>query len=276
MEAQGGRKVLGTVLGVVAGLMVAVLLQQAGVLPLDRVSAFGLPALVGALVLGALVARAGFARAAAEWVAIVIIVLLLVMAATGLPALAASGEQGGSTGYLDGGCTVEAMSDLDTTSVTDTSRSDPFDVDPDGTVSWTATSPGPIMDHTWEIWVDVAGFSVTIADGGDENEDGDTENVGSEPVRPYADQVAGVIGGDLVGLFLVGGDIAGDGGACDGQAWLRIDGSLLSNLVGQGALGLLLLLVIIIVIIIVRSGRRTVEVLRGDGDDLPPDLGAMQ
>lgn len=276
MEVQGGRKVTVVILGAVAGLCIAVLLQQAGVYPLDRLATFGLPAVVGAVALVLVVARAGFARAAAEWIAIIIILILLIVAATGIPALAAEGEEGGSTGFLDGGCSVSATSDLDATTVTDTSRGNPFDIDPDGTVSWEATSNGPIMNHTWEIWVDVGGFALTVATDGDDNTDGDTSNDGSEPVRPYVDDIGSYIGGDPSGIYLVGGNIIGEGGACEGQAWVRLSGSALDNLVGQVALGLLILLVIIIVIIIVRTGRRSVEVLRGDGDDLPPDLGAMQ
>lgn len=280
VEVQGARKITVVILAAVAGLCIAVLLQQAGAYPLDRLATFGLPALVAGIALVVVVRRAGFARAAAEWIAIIIILILVIMAVTGIPALAADGEQGGPTGYLNGGCTVSATSDLDVTTVSDTSRSDPFDIDPDGTVSWEATSGGAIMDHTWEIWVDVGGFPLVVADGGDDNTDGDTTNEGSEPVRPYVDDIGSAIGGDPSGIYLVGGDIAGDGGACDGQAWVRLSGSVLSNFVGQGALGLLVILLIIIVVIIVRTARRTVELLGDDHDmpppDLPPDPGAMQ
>lgn len=279
MEAQGARKITVVILGAVAGLTIAVLLQQAGAYPLDRLATFGLPAVVAGVAFAVVVQRAGFARAAAEWVAIIIILILVIMAATGIPALAADGEQGGPTGFLDGGCTVSAMSDLDATTVTDTSRSNPFDIDPDGTVSWEATSNGAIMNHTWEIWVDVGGFALIVAQDGDDNADGDTSNEGSEPVRPYVDDIGSYIGGDPSGIYLVGGNIIGEGGSCEGQAWVRLSGGAFSNLVGQGAAGLLLILLIIIVIIIVRTGRRTIEVL-GDHDmpppDLPPDLGAMQ
>lgn len=284
METHGGRKVLVTLLGVVAGLCVAILLQQAGAVPFDRLSAFGFPALVGGLAFVAIVARTGFARAAAEWVMIIIIIVLLIIAALGVPALAADGELGGSTGYLDGGCTVEASSDLETKrGVPTMHRSDPFDVDPDGTVSWEATSDGPIMDHTWNIYVHAAGFKVRIDDDGDPNEKGDTGNSDTEQVRPYADNVASRIGGDLVGIFLVSGDIEGEGGACDGQAWVRIEGSVLSNYVGQGALVLLLLLVIIIIVVIVRTGRAAAGGIAPDGgpgeapfDDVDYPPGAMQ
>ena len=64
---------------------------------------------------------------------------------------------------LEGGCTVDATSDLDETTMTDATRGNPFEVDPEGTIAWVANSPGPIMDHTWVINVDVGGFGVPVA-----------------------------------------------------------------------------------------------------------------
>lgn len=281
MEAQGARKITAVILGAVAGLCLALLLQQSGVLPLDRLAAFGLPAVVGGAALVMVIVRSSFARTITEWVAITIVVVLVIVAATGIPALVAGAEQGGSQGYLSGGCTVDATSDIDTTTVSDTSRGNPFDIDPDGSVSWTATSPGPITNHMWDIWVDVGGFALIVADGGDENADEDTENVGSEAVRPYVDDIGGYIGGDPVGIYLVGGNITGEGGACEGQAWVRLSGGPFSNLVGQGSTGLLLILLVIIIVLVIRTQRTLIETTEtaafteGPGGDGPggPDGG---
>lgn len=297
MAAQGGRKLLVTVLGAVAGLCLALLLQQAGLVPLDRLSAFGLPAVMAGAAFVMVVVRTRFARTVTEWIAIIIIVLLLIVAAMGIPALAAAdGELGGGSGFLkgSGNCTVEASSDLESLrGVPSMNRSDPFDVDPDGAVTWTAMS-NPLIDHTWRLYVHAAGFRIPIENGGDPNPAGDPDNGDTTQVRPYADEVAGVIGGDLVGIFLVSGDItAQQGGSCEGQAWVRIEGGALSNLVGQGSLVLLVLLLVIIVIIVVRMQRTIVDevvhrsTVAGDGgpggppddnplDDIGGGDGAMQ
>lgn len=69
--------------------------------------------------------------------------------------------------------------------VTDTSREDPFRVDPDGGLSWVATSPGPIRDHFWKIYVDVGGFAVVVADNeeAEPNTSGDVDNPGGQQPR---------------------------------------------------------------------------------------------
>lgn len=259
MTTYGRRKVVVTLLGALAGLALALLLQQAGLLPFDRLAAFGLPAVMGGAALIMVIVRSSFARTITEWVAITIVVVLVAVAATGVPAVLAGAEQGGSQGYLDGGCTVSATSGVDGTMVTDTSRGNPFDIDPDGTVSWTATSPGPITDHQWDVWVDVGGFALIVADGGDDNADEDTENMGSEPVRPYIDEIAEYAFGDPVGIYLVGGSITGSGGSCEGQAWVRLPGGAFTNAVGQGSTALLLLVSTIVIVLVIRTQRTVIE-----------------
>lgn len=41
----------------------------------------------------------------------------------------------------------------------DATREEPFEIDPDGTISWNATSTQPITNHTWVIYSDVGGSS---------------------------------------------------------------------------------------------------------------------
>lgn len=239
----------GLLLGLLLGLSIAVILQQAGVWPLDRLLVFGAAGLFG--LAGILLAGWGRERVSG------ISTILPLLIAVGLIAWGATGlGQLNETGELNGGCTVEAQSDVDTTIVTDSSRRSPFEVDPEGGLSWLATSPGPIMDHTWEIWVDVGGFEVVVADGGDPNTDGDQENQGDvADVSVYVEEVTAISGSQIRGVFEVGGDIEGTGGACDGFAFVRLTADPLSTLPSQIAAGLALLALIGLVTIAMRRTR---------------------
>ncbi len=239
----------GLLLGLLLGLSIAVILQQAGVWPLDRLLVFGAAGVFG--LLGILMTGWGRERDSglSSLLPLVIAVGLIAWGATGLAQL-------NETGELNGGCTVEAQSDVDTTIVTDSTRQSPFEVDPDGGLSWFATSPGPIMDHTWEIWVDVGGFEVVVADGGDPNTDGDPENEGDvADVSVYVEEVTAISGQQIRGVFEVGGDIEGTGGACDGFAFVRLTADPLSTLASQIAAGLALISLIGLVIIAMRRTR---------------------
>ena len=230
----------GFFLGLVLGLAVAVILQQAGIWPLDRLLLFGSAgvfALIGILLSGAGRERVG---AFSSILPLVLAVALIGYGATGLGSINENGE-------MNGGCTVEAASDIDTTVVTDTSRQTPFEVDPDGGLSWVATSPAPIMNHFWEIWVDVGGFEVVVADNeeAEPNTAGDTENTGDvDDVSSYVADVSNYAGVELDGVFLIGGDIVGEGGECDGFGFVTLVAEPLSTLISQIAAGIGLLALI--------------------------------
>ena len=239
----------GLLLGILLGLSIAVVLQQAGVWPLDRLLVFGSAGLFG--LIGILLTGWGRERVSgvSSMLPLLIAVLLLAWGATGLTEL-------NETGELNGGCTVEAQSDVDSTIVSDTTRQNPFEVDPEGGLSWFATSPAAIMDHTWEIWVDVGGFAVVVADGGDPNTAGDLENQGDVPdVSVYVEEVTAVSGQQIRGVFEVGGDIEGSGGACDGFAFVRLTADPLSTLASQIAAGLALISLISLITIAMRRTR---------------------
>jgi hypothetical protein len=217
--------------------------------PLDRLLVFGSAGLFG--LIGILLTGWGRERVSgiSSVLPLLIAVGLIVWGATGLTQL-------NETGELNGGCTVEAQSDVDSTIVSDTTRQNPFEVDPEGGLSWFATSPGPIMDHTWEIWVDVGGFAVVVADGGDPNTDGDLENEGDvADVSVYVEEVTAVSGQQIRGVFEVGGDIEGSGGACDGFAFVRLTADPLSTLASQIAAGLGLIALIALITIAMRRTR---------------------
>lgn len=231
------RPMTGTLLGLVVGFAIAVLLQQHGIWPLDKLAVFLLPAITG--LLGMAATTVG--RAGEPWSAntVIALVLTLGMAAWGLTGLVEIGE----SGRLDGGCRVEASSDVDDTVVTDTSRGNPFEIDPDGGLSWDARSPGPIMDHTWEIWVDIGGFPVPVESGGDPNTAGDQSNEGDVPdVTGYAEDREIPID-ELRGVFEVGGDIEGEGGECDGFAFVELSSEPLETTTAKIALAILVLAV---------------------------------
>ena len=241
----------GFFLGLLLGLAVAVLLQQAGVWPLDRLLLFGSAgvfALIGILMSGAGRERVG---AFASIVPLVLAVALIGWGATGIGEINESGQ-------INGGCAVQAESSVDATTVTDTSRQDPFQVDPEGSLSWSATSPAPITNHLWEIYVDVGGFPVVIASNGEAepNTDNDTENTGEvADVSAYVAEVSDYTGLELDGVFEVGGSIDGEGGACDGFGFVELTAGPLTTLVSQIAAGVGLLALIGLLVLAVSRTR---------------------
>jgi len=260
----------GFLLGLLLGLAIAVLLQQAGVWPLDRLLVFGTAggfALIGILMGGAGRERAG---AFSSIVPLVLAVALIGWGATGIAEINESGQ-------INGGCAVQAESSVDTTAVTDTSRQDPFQVDPEGSLSWSATSPAPITNHLWEIYVDIGGFPVVIAsnDEAEPNTDGDTENAGDvADVSAYVAEVSNYTGLELDGVFEVGGSIEGEGGACDGFGFVELTADPLTTLISQIAAGVgLLALISLLVLAFSRTREAAVipEQVVVD-DDVPTEV----
>lgn len=258
----------GFFLGLILGVAIAVILQQAGIWPLDRLLLFGsagLFALIGILLGGAGRERVG---SFSTILPLVLAVALIGFGATGLGSINENGE-------LNGGCTVEAASDVDGTVVTDTSRQDPFEVDPEGGLSWLATSPGPIMDHFWEIYVDVGGFPLAVADNeeAEPNTAADVDNTGDvEDVSSYVEDVSNVAGVELAGAFEVGGDIEGEGGACDGFGFVTLTADPLSTLISQIAAVIGLLALIALLVLVFKRTER-LEVLVDGSDETIADGG---
>ncbi|MDH3190922.1 MAG: hypothetical protein OEM39_09865 [Acidimicrobiia bacterium] len=239
---------VGLIFGLIFGLAVAVLLQQAGVWPLDKLTVYLVPGLVALLFV--FLARIG--RKSVPSALTVVLVILIAPIAYGLTGIGEFDE----SGQLNGGCTVDAATDLDTTIVTDTKRSEAFRVDPDGGLTWFATSPVPITDHEWEIWVVIGNFEYVVADGGSANTDLDQDNFGDEPsVRGYVEDL-GIRSGDQIrGVYEVGGFIEGSSG-CDGFGFVVIEGGFLETLISKTALAVALLALIIFLWIIL-TGRET-------------------
>ena len=259
----------GFFLGLLLGLAIAVLLQQAGVWPLDRLLLYGsagLFALIGILMGGAGRERAG---AFASIVPLVLAVALIGWGATGIADINESGE-------VNGGCTVQAESSVDSTVVTDTSRQDPFQIDPEGSLAWVAASPAPITNHFWEIYVDVGGFPVVVAsnDEAELNTDEDTENTGEvADISAYVAEVSNYAGLELDGVFEVGGSIEGDGGTCDGFGFVELTAGPLTTLVSQIAAAIGLLSLIGLLVLVFNRTREASVVPETDvDDDMAPDF----
>ena len=144
---------------------------------------------------------------------------------------------------LEGGCTVNATSDLDQTTMIDATRGNPFEVDPEGSISWVANSPGPIMDHTWVINVDIGGFGLPVARGGDPNTAGTQASEGERSIPELIEdaEASGVpnaqLLGSLRGIYRVFGSIEGTA-SCSGDGYVLIVGNPLTELVGQVAAAL--------------------------------------
>jgi hypothetical protein len=229
MEPVPARPVTAMFMGLIVGLSVAVILQQGGVWPLDKITTFLVPGLLGLI----FVVLSRVRRPTSAVPLAIALILLIAPVAYGLTGIGEAGERG----QLNGGCTVEAQSDLDTTVVTDTSRANPFAIDPDGGLSWLATSPGPITDHEWEIWVVIGGYEFVVADGGDANGDLTTSNNGDVPdVRAYVEDLGLRAAAQIQGVYEVGGFIDGEGGSCDGFGFVKIEGGFFGGIVSWVAL----------------------------------------
>jgi hypothetical protein len=89
----------------------------------------------------------------------------------------------------------------------------PFLVDYDGTVEYAGT--GPLMlDHHWEIKV----FGIPVKSGGAPNGSHQTAAIGVADVSDY-------LPFKITGVYYVSGEIHGDGGACSGDAYVKLLGS---------------------------------------------------
>lgn len=269
---------IGFFVGLILGLAVAIIVQQAGWWPLDQLLLFGALGIFG--LIGILVGVAG--RASVRFI-VLVVPLLLAVAAVAYGAVAIPGANG--KGELNGGCKVTGVSPLDTTVVTDTSASNPFDVKPDGPLSWTADSPVAFKDHLWNIYVEVGGFKVRIAnnDAPEPNEGESTHSEGNvASVSGYVTDVTNRTGNELRGVFIVSGDING-GGSCDGFGYVRLVDDPFASTLSKLALGLAILMIIILIIIFIRRSYMAAAVVdtavvaaAADGTSLDSVEGADQ
>ncbi|MCH8971338.1 MAG: hypothetical protein IH918_04540, partial [Acidobacteria bacterium] len=225
------------------GLGVASILQQQGVWPLDKITVFLLPGAIGLIgILITSVGRAGSTRALT--VSLIITIPLAVYGATGFTTL-------NEVGQLNGGCEVQAQTSVpDTTFVTDTSKQDPFSIDPNGSLTWGATSPVAFMDYDWDLWVEIGGFQVPLDSGHEGNEGGSQVNGGNVPnVTQYAD-ARGIDISQLRGVYKVGGQAAD---TCAGFGFVELIADPLETTIAKIALAVAILALIMLLIAALRK-----------------------
>lgn len=105
----------------------------------------------------------------------------------------------------------------------------PFVVDRKGEVAWQGTAP-LITRGTYGLSV----FGLPIWGGEFTNADGTTSADGTT-------LVSDILPIDLVGVFQVSGSVKGEGGACEGSAWVKLAGDPLTSIPGLVGLSLAVL-----------------------------------
>lgn len=200
----------GTMVGILIGVSIAVILARQGVWPADQLTLFLLPAVTG--LSGMLLLT--FGRDGPHINTIVSLMLLVPMLAWGALGIGKVDQRG----QLNGGCTVSATSEADMTTVTDTSRADPFRIDADGGLAWMATSPEVFASYDWRVDAVLGGIPVPVASDTEPNENGDVEN-GAE-VSDIGTYAAGR-GIDL-GLYQGVYEVSGSAATCNGFGFVRV------------------------------------------------------
>jgi hypothetical protein len=232
----------GTIVGILIGITVAELLSRHGVWPIDQMTGFLLPAITGlAGLLLLTIDREG--SYTTTIISLIILLPMLVWGALGVGDVNQNGE-------LNGGCTITASSDLDTTTVTDTTRGDPFQISESGSLAWTAASPEVFEDYEWNIDVVLGGFALNLASGTEPNGAGDLENGNDVADIGVFAAERGIDLGFYSGVY----EVRGSAGTCDGFGFVRIVGDGL-DVVAVIAWAVLALLLVILGILFFRERR---------------------
>ena len=251
---------LGALLGIIIGLAVAIILQQQGVWPLDKITVFLLPAATG--LVGIIVLSIG--REGGTITLTISLIIVVAAGAYGATGLGDINEQG----QLNGGCIVTADSGIDETIVEDTSRRDPFMVDPDGSLEWFATSiPNVFMDYDWEIWVEFGGIQVVWDSGHEGNEGGSEINGDTIPNIGEEAEARGVDITNFLGIYKVGGFAA----TCDGFGFVKLIADPFETLASQIALAIAIIALIILIVLALRGRGGRAALPNGDlpNGDIP-------
>lgn len=240
MEAKP-RPLLGSLLGLLLGIVTVALLWQLGVVPPNRLVLCGVLSVTIALVTIILTQRTVLVRKR----------FVLVMIVCGLVAgVAISGiPDAFATGSISEGCSAGGTSSLDSKTPGQTSITDPFDVTRTDTVKWNAGSTEVLTNWRGSLGVDVGGFKVTIWSASSAAEDLPTSLSGSADVASYLADIEGRTGIRLAGIYRMYGHLGADQRACDMTAYVRVQGegpfsgTLNTALwVALGAVGLLIVI----------------------------------
>ncbi len=140
---------------------------------------------------------------------------------------------------LTGGCRIQATSTdaagkqlHQVTGPGSASADNPFRVDPKGSITWSGEAP-LIRSGSYSVGVkiDLLVSSITVPVQG-----GTFTNTDLETSASGTFDLSGV-GGLVVGTWPVAGSISGDGGACSGSGWVRIEGSSIASPLGFAGIG---------------------------------------
>jgi hypothetical protein len=105
--------------------------------------------------------------------------------------------------------------------------------EPGLTAQWQGSTGVVIKDHSGSVGIQVGPFTIAPADWrwSGPNEEEATSASGTTSI----DEAKALLPLDIVGVYEVRGTHAGDGGACEGMALVRVEGNPLSTAPGAGA-----------------------------------------
>ncbi len=258
MEARP-RPLLGSLLGLLLGIVVVALLWQLGVVPPDRVVLFGVLAVTVFLVTTLLTQRVVLVRKRFVMVT-VLCGLMAGVAVAGIPDTIAGGS-------ISDGCLAEGTSSLDSRTPDNTSLADPFDMTRTDSVAWTGESAGVFTDWKSSIGIDVGGFPVKIWSGSSANEDQKQSNSGVEDLAGRLADIEESTGITLAGIYHVYGNLDATEGGCDMSAYVRIpsEGAFTGtmNLSLWGSLAVLTFIILIMAGVVRQSITRAARAAGG-------------
>lgn len=148
---------------------------------------------------------------------------ILIGVMTAGPVVAARAQSGEGAGANLSGCSGSATSfdkdgeekdRVEAPGGPESSPSRPFHVSPNGTVNWEGSSDAVITDLDWGVKL----FGVTVQAGSGANRGQKTSDNGVENVDDY-------LPFKVTGLYHVDFNLEGDGGACAGEMWVKLDGN---------------------------------------------------
>ncbi|HZL81247.1 MAG TPA: hypothetical protein VFC06_04810 [Demequina sp.] len=240
MEAKP-RPLLGSLLGLLLGIVVVALLWQLGVVPPDQLVLFGVLAVTIFLVTSILTQRVVLVRK--RFILVTVLCGLMAgVAVAGIPDMIAGGS-------ISDGCFAEGTSSLGSKTPDSTSVADPFDMTRTDSVAWTGESVDVFTDWKSSTGIDVGGFPVEIWSGSSANEDQKQSNSGVEDVSGRLADIEESTGIALAGIYHVYGNLDANEGGCDMSAYVRLPGEGVFagtlNLVMWGTLAALIVIILI-------------------------------
>ncbi len=257
MEAKP-RPLLGSLLGLLLGIVVVALLWQLGVVPPDQVVLFGVLAVTVFLATIILTQRVALVRK--RFVVVTVLCGLMAgVAVAGIPNMIAGGS-------ISDGCFADGTSSLDSKTPDTTSIADPFDLTRTDSVAWTGESAGIFTDWNSAIGINVGGFPVKIWSGSSANEDQKQSNSGVEDVAGRLADIEDSTSVTLAGIYHVYGNLKANEGGCDMSAYVRVEGEGAFAGTLNTALWItlgVLIIVILIMSMVVRRSIRSAAVAAG-------------